>query len=230
MCLISIQLGAFELESNCSQPCGTGYEVYRAPIVTTAAHGGKGCNPFLFPLCNTQACDTNVYQNCSFRCNGTDAYFNVSTIQGNASTPAAAGCNITCVTLDPVDCLVSGGEPDPRMLMAQFMCFYAKHLNAIHQALVDSATRHTPITRQICPIFCAEWWLNSCDWDVSSGLLRILDGFLYALKVVLNGILFVWDRAVFHYWDEPVLFVSTVLFFMVGDVLCRHLNVGFYAP
>lgn len=102
----SIQLGAFELESNCSEPCGTGYEVYRAPIVTPAAYGGKECNPFLFPLCNTQACDANIYQNCSFVCNGTDAFFNVSTIQGNASTPEAAGCNITCVTLNPVDCLV----------------------------------------------------------------------------------------------------------------------------
>lgn len=150
---LSIQLGEFSLESNCSAPCGTGYEVYRAPIATPAAYGGKECNPFLFPLCNRNPCDNNIYQNCTFKCNGTAAFYNISTVQGNSSTLASSGCNITCVTLDAIDCLVSGDpEPDNFIWVLQQYCLYLKGM----QELLDK------LLRPPCPLFSLRWWEGGC--------------------------------------------------------------------
>jgi hypothetical protein len=163
--------------------------VYRAPIVTPAAYGGKGCNPFLFPLCNTQACDTNVYQNCSFRCNGTDAYFNVSTIQGNASTPEAAGCNITCVTLDPVDCLVSGGEPDPAMRLAQSVCLFLKTQEEIRQSWQEWRKKYQRAPAEDLHLIGWEkeivwgWIFENFD-QIAKGFILFVGYFLMALVTV----------------------------------------------
>ncbi len=219
-CPVDCVLGEFELQTNCSALCGTGYEVYRAPIVTPAAFGGKDCYPFLFPLCNRQQCDNNIYQNCSFKCNGTDAFFNITTLQSNTSSLTDAGCNITCVTLDPVDCLVSGGAKDEYWEWKR-ACLRLKWVIEF----TDDAYRNITQSFAVFPKYA---------WMRNDPTLRAVPRIKYVwdprplrwrcFRAWFDWFLFLWDQMVFCYWENPIRVVCWMTFCSLAPIVMNRLN------
>jgi hypothetical protein len=107
-CPVDCVLSSYVPVTNCSAPCGGGFEVSHADVLQPARNGGS-CQQYILQQCNTQACGApGFYLNCSFSCNGTNTtFFNTTVAYLNTSNFNYSGCSLNCSALPPIDCQVS---------------------------------------------------------------------------------------------------------------------------